>query len=398
MRWCTRPGRAPVASSGPTRASRTTDLLVFGHSHIPWDSVTPGGLRLLNPGSPTDRRRQPACTYLTCTLAGGRVDAVELHRCRPVEPGRGLPVRPCRRGASYARRVSTPRSLAAAAVHRHGGAGRQRRAPRRPRCPARQQTPRHCGARPRLHRQQGGLPAAARGPDRRRPPGARLRPARTARVERRPRAGRVRRSSALAGDLLAACSTRWRRTGARRRALLRRPGRAAGRDRAARGLPVADPARLGAGGTAGAARGAIEVGRPLLVEGGQAAVWPCPCVDEQPAAGDRGVRRARFHGNSADGLLVMGDALLDEPDRTDALAGTGMPLLVAHGDDDDAWPPELQAAMAQRLGAQHQVIVGRPALAERRAARAGRPGTAGVLGRGRSAREAAEGTRDTLER
>ena len=31
------------------------DLLVFGHSHIPWDSTTAGGLRLLNPGSPTDR-------------------------------------------------------------------------------------------------------------------------------------------------------------------------------------------------------------------------------------------------------------------------------------------------------------------------------------------------------
>src|ERR1051325_11622941 len=35
------------------------DVLVFGHSHIPWDSTSPAGLRLLNPGSPTDRRRQP---------------------------------------------------------------------------------------------------------------------------------------------------------------------------------------------------------------------------------------------------------------------------------------------------------------------------------------------------
>ena len=40
------------------------DVLVFGHSHIPWDTTTPLGLRLLNPGSPTDRRRQPTCTYL----------------------------------------------------------------------------------------------------------------------------------------------------------------------------------------------------------------------------------------------------------------------------------------------------------------------------------------------
>mgnify|MGYP001392156533 CR=1 FL=1 len=56
-----------------------TDLLVFGHSHIPWDTVTPAGLRLLNPGSPTDRRRQPACTLMTATLSGGAVRDVERH-------------------------------------------------------------------------------------------------------------------------------------------------------------------------------------------------------------------------------------------------------------------------------------------------------------------------------
>lgn len=44
------------------------DVLVFGHSHIPWDTVTPRGMRLLNPGSPTDRRRQPACTYVTALV------------------------------------------------------------------------------------------------------------------------------------------------------------------------------------------------------------------------------------------------------------------------------------------------------------------------------------------
>ncbi|MBT2425864.1 metallophosphoesterase [Streptomyces sp. ISL-112] len=56
------------------------DVLVFGHSHIPWDSVAPGGLRLLNPGSPTDRRRQPYCTYMTCTVADGVLGEVDLHR------------------------------------------------------------------------------------------------------------------------------------------------------------------------------------------------------------------------------------------------------------------------------------------------------------------------------
>ncbi|MBF4570233.1 metallophosphoesterase [Plantibacter sp. VKM Ac-2880] len=48
-----------------------TDVLVFGHSHIPWDTVSPAGLRLLNPGSPTDRRRQPQCTMMTARVADG---------------------------------------------------------------------------------------------------------------------------------------------------------------------------------------------------------------------------------------------------------------------------------------------------------------------------------------
>jgi putative phosphoesterase len=61
-----------------------TDLLIFGHSHIPWDSVSPAGLRLLNPGSPTDRRRQPACTYLTAEIADGQLADVRLHELPPV--------------------------------------------------------------------------------------------------------------------------------------------------------------------------------------------------------------------------------------------------------------------------------------------------------------------------
>lgn len=59
------------------------DVLVFGHSHIPWDSVTPGGLRLLNPGSPTDRRRQPHCTYMTLLAEAGGLRDVVLHRLPP---------------------------------------------------------------------------------------------------------------------------------------------------------------------------------------------------------------------------------------------------------------------------------------------------------------------------
>jgi len=55
-----------------------TDLLVFGHSHVPWDTTSPGGLRLLNPGSPTDRRRQPVGTYLTAVVDDGALRDVAL--------------------------------------------------------------------------------------------------------------------------------------------------------------------------------------------------------------------------------------------------------------------------------------------------------------------------------
>ncbi len=57
-----------------------TDVLVFGHSHIPWDTTTTTGLRLLNPGSPTDRRRQPFCTYMTAHVEDGALTEVVLHR------------------------------------------------------------------------------------------------------------------------------------------------------------------------------------------------------------------------------------------------------------------------------------------------------------------------------
>jgi uncharacterized protein len=43
------------------RAFPRADLVVFGHSHIPLDQ-SGYGLRIFNPGSPTDRRRQPQGT------------------------------------------------------------------------------------------------------------------------------------------------------------------------------------------------------------------------------------------------------------------------------------------------------------------------------------------------
>lgn len=76
-------GDAKGRESRCSTAYPDVDVLVFGHSHIPWDTTTASGLRLLNPGSPTDRRRQPACTYLTATAQEGVLTDVLLHRLPP---------------------------------------------------------------------------------------------------------------------------------------------------------------------------------------------------------------------------------------------------------------------------------------------------------------------------
>lgn len=73
---------AVIHETGPARnreermdaAFSDTDVLIFGHSHIPWDTVTPAGMRLLNPGSPTDRRREPVCTMMTLRINDGGLE------------------------------------------------------------------------------------------------------------------------------------------------------------------------------------------------------------------------------------------------------------------------------------------------------------------------------------
>lgn len=72
-------GAATGREARMARAYPDTDVLVFGHSHIPWDTTAATGLRLLNPGSPTDRRRQPYCTYMTTTVADRALGDVVLH-------------------------------------------------------------------------------------------------------------------------------------------------------------------------------------------------------------------------------------------------------------------------------------------------------------------------------
>jgi putative phosphoesterase len=56
------------------RAFPDADAVVFGHSHIPLHERAPDGFAIFNPGSPTDRRRQPHHTMGLATAAAGALD------------------------------------------------------------------------------------------------------------------------------------------------------------------------------------------------------------------------------------------------------------------------------------------------------------------------------------
>jgi putative phosphoesterase len=47
------------------------DLVVFGHSHMPLHEQAEDGFQILNPGSPTERRRAPAHTMGLIRLDSG---------------------------------------------------------------------------------------------------------------------------------------------------------------------------------------------------------------------------------------------------------------------------------------------------------------------------------------
>lgn len=76
---------AMLHDSGPKqgRAGRLrrrfpdADLVVFGHSHIPWDTEH-DGQRLFNPGSPTDKRRQPHGTIGLLAIDAGHLTSAEI--------------------------------------------------------------------------------------------------------------------------------------------------------------------------------------------------------------------------------------------------------------------------------------------------------------------------------
>jgi pimeloyl-ACP methyl ester carboxylesterase len=64
----------------------------------------------------------------------------------------------------------------------------------------------------------------------------------------------------------------------------------------------------------------------------------------------------RFTSNDPLSLKAMTQALLEAPDRIAELAALPLPVWVGRGADDDAWPHDIQAAMAKRLGTEIHVI------------------------------------------
>ena len=99
----------------------------------------------------------------------------------------------------------------------------------------------------------------------------------------------------------------------------------------------------------------LEQGMPALVE----AMDAMNTADQRWLALDASFQsflRERMLAASPRALMGMADALTGEPDRVDELRATGLPVLVLHGEADDAWLPELQTQMAQRLDARHAVI------------------------------------------
>lgn len=124
---------------------------------------------------------------------------------------------------------------------------------------------------------------------------------------------------------------------------------------------------LGSGpGALGGQRAAlVELMRPILDEGG------VPALAEAAAAADRSNPKyvdvapdvlaflhQRLLNSPAAALRTMGEELVTAADRTEHLRESGVPVLVAHGETDDAWSPEEQRRMAERLEAAYVSIAG----------------------------------------
>lgn len=103
--------------------------------------------------------------------------------------------------------------------------------------------------------------------------------------------------------------------------------------------------------------------RSVLVRGGVPLLWEATealsAGDPRMAARseqDKAFRRRQFLATHPLAMKLMGEELLGEPDAVAELAASGVPVLVAHGASDDAWPEEVQKEMASRLGARYLAV------------------------------------------
>ena len=55
------------------------DVVVFGHSHLPLHEQAPDGFQILNPGSPTERRRAPTHTMGLIRMESGLARCELIH-------------------------------------------------------------------------------------------------------------------------------------------------------------------------------------------------------------------------------------------------------------------------------------------------------------------------------
>ncbi len=70
-------GQAARRTARMRRRFPAADLVIFGHSHIPLDQSA-DGIRIFNPGSPTDRRRQPHGTIGILSIDSGQLTGASI--------------------------------------------------------------------------------------------------------------------------------------------------------------------------------------------------------------------------------------------------------------------------------------------------------------------------------
>ncbi|MET7638310.1 alpha/beta hydrolase [Streptomyces sp. NPDC005438] len=112
-------------------------------------------------------------------------------------------------------------------------------------------------------------------------------------------------------------------------------------------------------------RARLEVLGPALRQLPMEKIWqmisqmdPPEAPGQETPAEVREFLRDRWLGTEPAQLLAAGAQLLVEPDRSEELSASGVPVHVVSGERDYAWPVESLADMAKRLDAPHTVIEG----------------------------------------